>query len=101
MVSNSNGQQTIVLWTHDAWGNSVLVPHATCEVQVVEGVAFINFLNTKPKTESTRQQHKSEGANEFIGFIDLPQEAQYHRRQLNAKVYDSESAMIVILSLLV
>ena len=78
-----------------------IVPHATCEVQVLERVAFINFLGTSPKTELTRQQHKSEGVNEFIGFADLPQEAQYCRRQLNTKVYGSESAMIVILSLLV
>ena len=30
-----------------------IVPHATCEVQVVEGVAFINFLDTNPKTGSS------------------------------------------------
>ena len=43
-----------------------IVPHATCEVQVVEGVGFINLLDTNPKRELTRQQYKSEGVNQFV-----------------------------------
>ena len=45
------------------------IVHATC-IKVVEGVAFINFLDTTPKSG------QCEGPNDFVGFCDLPEAAR-------------------------